>query len=157
MLRLFAVGLSCAPLVGCCCLPVTDVRRPQTFVLVDDANSVRSVRACTWADWGPPTPEECDGIAEGVPTDDGFDLEAWTKWPVVIGLEPPYWADVFVACGDDGPRGITVRNPLATARPGDVVHIVLDGPPTTIEAGFRDADDAALTEVATHLCAEASP
>ena len=135
-----------------CVLPVPDLRRPDSFVVMDgSAPAGTVVRVCSFADAGPPT-AGCDDVAEANAEGGKLHMPAWTYWPTQLASEPPYWAEVYTACAGEKPVGITFRGPDWPAKGGDEVHIALDQPPTHVGGAFRDVADADLAVVATKLC-----
>lgn len=149
---LLFTALACLP------LPVPDFRRPASFITFEGGVPAGiTVRACTWSMWHTPD-QGCDNLADGEPAVDGIGVPEWTDFPLVLGLEPPYWADAFVACEGARPRGMTLRLPDLQVKHDAEVAIVLDGPTTKWGASpARDIDDAAAASLAAGLCAGTVP
>ena len=135
------------------CLPAPDFRRPATLVTFEGPVPPGvTVRVCTWSTRHGPL-EGCENLTDGMPAVDGIGVPEWTEFPLRLGMQSPYWADVFVACEGARPRGATARLPDLPGKHDAELVVKLDQPPPVWGASKqRGIDEATLSTLLSRLC-----
>lgn len=139
---------------ACLPLPLPDIRRPATFVVLtgERAEAVR-IEACTWSGRHSPL-DGCDNLTSGMPAVDGIGVPEWDEFPLVLRTESPLWGDIFVACEGATPRGATLRLSDLQVKWDAKVEVVLDAEPTVWGAPPAGGPpEAVVRELMGQLCA----